>query len=114
MDVIKRLPLKIRIVRGVSKSLQVHIPAGIDTGKSIRLRGKRNARGERRRERRSVLKVNVGVKSRLRTERRRCLYDSFCSVYDGSVWRRNESADAVRGCFYVRSQRERSRGRRSA
>ena len=26
-------------------------------------------------------------------------YDSFCSVYDGSVWRRNESADAVRGCF---------------
>ena len=26
--------------QGVSKSLQVHIPAGIDTGKSIRLRGK--------------------------------------------------------------------------
>ena len=82
--------------QGVSKSLQVHIPAGIDTGKSAR---KRNARGERRRERRSVFKSKCGSKSRLRTERQRCLYDSFCSVYDGSVWRRNESADAVRGCF---------------
>ena len=57
---------------------------------------KRNARGERRRERRSVFKSKCGSKSRLRTERQRCLYDSFCSVYDGSVWRRNESADAVR------------------
>ncbi len=33
---------------GAMQSLQVHIPAGIDTGKSVRLRGKRKSRNRRR------------------------------------------------------------------
>ncbi len=99
MDVIKTFTFKDPNSQGVSKSLQVHIPAGIDTGKSIRLRGKGMPGVNGGENGDLFLKVNVGSKSRLRTERQRCLYDSFCSVYDGSVWRRNESADAVRGCF---------------
>ena len=38
MDVIKRITLQDQ--SGKAQTLEVHIPAGIDSGKSIRLRGK--------------------------------------------------------------------------
>ena len=49
--------------QGVSKSLQVHIPAGIDTGKSIRLRGKGMPGVNGGENGDLFLKVNVGVKA---------------------------------------------------
>lgn len=49
--------------QGTSKTLQVHIPAGIDTGKSIRLRGKGMAGMNGAENGDLFLKVNVGAKA---------------------------------------------------
>lgn len=49
--------------QGASKTLQVHIPAGIDTGKSIRLRGKGMSGMNGAENGDLFLKVNVGAKA---------------------------------------------------
>lgn len=49
--------------QGASKRLQVHIPAGIDTGKSIRLRGKGMPGMNGAENGDLLLKVNVGTKA---------------------------------------------------
>ncbi len=85
--------------QGVSKSLQVHIPAGIDTGKSIRLRGKGMPGVNGGENGDLFLKVNVGVKAGY--ERKGAdVYTTVFVPYTTAVFGgRNESADAVRGCF---------------
>lgn len=59
----KMLTLREPNGQGISKTLQVHIPAGIDTGKSIRLRGKGMAGMNGAENGDLFLKVNVGAKA---------------------------------------------------
>ena len=59
----KMLTLREPNGQGPSKTLQVHIPAGIDTGKSIRLRGKGMAGMNGAENGDLFLKVNVGAKA---------------------------------------------------
>ena len=83
---------------GAGKTLQVHIPAGIDTGKSIRLRGKgmpgigKGAPGD------LLLRVTVGEKPGFERKGIGCIHHGADSVYDGCIWRRGGCADAVWQC----------------
>lgn len=71
---------------GKRQSLQVHIPAGIDTGKSIRLKGKACGNG-RRRGGRSSFKYHRHRETGMGAQGDGCLLDRPHSVYHRSLRR---------------------------
>lgn len=99
--------------QGVSKSLQVHIPAGIDTGKSIRLRGKGMPGVNGGENGDLFLKVNVGVKQATNGKAAMFIQQFLFRIRRQCLAEKRKCRRCT-GMFYVRSQRERSRGRRSA
>ena len=81
---------------GRKQSLKVHIPAGIENGQSIRLRGK-GQMGRNGQAGDLLLKVKIAEKPGF--ERKGMdVYDRQCSVFHGSPWRRSESPYALRRC----------------
>ena len=81
---------------GENKTLQVHIPAGIDTGKSVRLRGKGQPGIRGRPGRRPASGSNSRQPPGLRAERFRRVHDREYSVYDSGIRRRSDRRNTVR------------------
>ena len=78
---------------GRVQSYEVNIPAGIESGKSIRLRGKGQPGVGGGQPGDLILKVNVREKPGFRRGRRGCLHDRVRSVYHSGIWRRGFRAD---------------------
>lgn len=82
---------------GRTQSLQVHIPAGIDDGQSIRLRGK-GQMGRNGQAGDLLLKVKIAEKPGFERKGMDVYTTVQCSVFHGSPWRRSESPYALRRC----------------
>lgn len=82
---------------GRTQSLQVHIPAGIDDGQSIRLRGK-GQMGRNGQAGDLLLKVKIAEKPGFERKGMDVYTIVQCSVFHGSPWRRSERPYALRRC----------------
>ena len=81
---------------GRMQSLEVQIPAGIEDGKTIRLRGKGQQGQGGGSAGDLLLKVHVCDKPGIYKERKRRVYNGICSLYNCCVRRRGSDSDNLR------------------
>ena len=82
---------------GKSQNFEVHIPAGIANGQSVRLKGK-GQKGYNGKDGDLLIRVKVGEKSGYERKRPGCLYDGENSVYNSCARRRDKDPHVVWRC----------------
>ena len=91
---------------GGVQSLSVHIPAGIDEGQSVRLRGKGYPGAGGGENGDLLLKVHIAPKAGYERKGMGRLHDGGHPVYDSRVWRGGQLPDSLRQCHVQGSGRD--------